>query len=143
MKLSKLCTAVLILTVVAALAANYGRFWWGDPATIWNFLLSVLYLAAWGWFLREKSSKKALGFYRIWWSVSLTGAVLCVCLLHLSFPDFLLFAAMPLSALFLTELFGLTFLLRAYFDFLYPIFAVVCGVMLWLGVRKLKKLYLC
>ena len=92
----KLCTATLILAIAAAFGANCGRFWWGDPAKVWNLLLSVCYLAAWAWFLREHSGKKALLVYKVWWSVSLTGAVLCVCLLHLHFPEFLLFAALPL-----------------------------------------------
>ena len=82
-------------------------------------------------------------FYKVWWTVCLTGAVICIFLLHLHFPEFLLFAALPLSALFLTELFGLSYLFRPYVDLIYPIHAVICAVMLWLGIRKMKKLYDC
>ena len=137
----KLCAATLILAIAAAFGANFGRFWWGDPAKVWNLLLSVCYLAAWAWFLHENSGKKALLVYKVWWSVSLTGAVLCVCLLHLHFPEFLLYAALPLSAVLLTQLFGLSYLFRPYVDWIYPIHAVICAVMLWLGIRKMKKLY--
>ena len=108
---------------------------------IWNLLLSVCYLAVWAWFLHENSGKKALLVYKVWWSASLTGAVLCVCLLHLHFPELLLFAALPLSAFFLTQLFGLSYLFRPYVDLIYPIHAVICAVMLWLGIRKMKKLH--
>ena len=58
----KLCAATLILAIAAAFGANFGRFWWGDPAKVWNLLLSALYLVSWGWFIWEKHSKRALGF---------------------------------------------------------------------------------
>lgn len=138
----KLCTASLILAIAAAFGANFGRFWWGDPAKIENFLLSAVYLAAWVWFLHENSGKKALLFYTVWWTICLTGAVLCVCLLHLHFPEALLFAALPLSAFFLTQLFGLFYPFWELYDFVYLIYAAVCAVMVWLGIRKRKKLHL-
>ncbi len=135
---SKLCSLTLFAAITVSFFANFERFFWGGTAEVWNFLLSVGYLAAWGWFLYEKRRWKALCFYRIWWTISLIGVVVWIGPKFLFFPEIFVFVAWPLGAFFLSQLFGLNFLLCVSLAVLYPVFSVICAVMLWLGIRKMK-----
>ena len=135
-----LCRLTLPGVALAAFFGNFEKHWHGyDPAEIWNFLLTALYLGAWGWFLWEKRSKPGLWLACIWWGLSLLGTVSWLGLQYLSFPEIFLFAAWP-GTLCLSQLFGLNFLFRLPYGGLYLVFLAVCITMLGWSVRKKKLL---
>ena len=140
---SKLCGLTLLAVTVLAFFANFEKFWSGgqDRAEVWNLLASAAYLAAWGWFLWEKRSKKALWFARVWWGLALFAAVAWFGLQYLYFPEFFLFAAWPLGALCLSLLFGLNFLLNLSYGGWYLVCLVICAGMLGLSIRRMKRIW--
>ena len=136
-----LCRLTLFGVTAAAFFGNFEKLWNGDErAEFWNFLLSVLYLAAWGWFLREKRSKKGGRFACIWWGLSLIGTISWLGLQYLSFPEIFIFAAWP-GAFLLSQLFGLNFLFGLPYGGMYLVFLAVCVVMLLLSIRKRKQAF--
>ena len=135
-----LCRLALLAATVSAFFGNFERDWHGDAPTVWNLLLTAAYLAAWGWFLWEKRSRKGLWFACIWWSLSLFSTVSWLGLQYLHFPEIFIVGAWTGAALCLSQLYGLNFLLRLSYGGLHLVYLAVCCGMLGLSIRKRTKL---
>ena len=61
-----------------AIACNLGGFWMGGPRQWWELVVSVGYLAVWGWFLATGPEGWQKWASRIWWLATAVCAAVCI-----------------------------------------------------------------
>lgn len=128
--------SILVVTYVAAFAANLGHFWWSRDIGFLQVVTAGLYTAACIWALCTKR------YSRTWMRAEmiaggLTAAAGAVALLVRAGFTVLTLPALLLAGVFVTPLYGLLGLLQD-FDWVYGAVAAT-GLLWWLAACRLWR----
>ena len=102
--------ALPIFALIVGLVLNFPEFLMGSPATIKNFLVTLVYIAIWIFILSiasQNKKRKIMKYYSAFWLLTLFFVVLSV---YVNSVDFVANWAIPFVGLLLPQWYGIELL---------------------------------